>query len=157
MNLDLDSFDVAILKSLQTEANISTADLAEQVGLSLSPCWRRVRRLKQNGVIRDEVALLSREALGLEIDAVVQISLRNQLVDDRTSFQDWAVGCEEITECLSLSGERDYLIRILVQDLTHYEHFLTSELLALPCVSSASTSFVLRQIKSTTALPLGHL
>ena len=157
MDKSLDSFDVAILKALQSEANLSTADLAEKVGLSLSPCWRRVKRLKDSGIIKGEVALVSRKAIGLEIDAVVQLTLRNQMIDDRTSFQDWALSHDEITECLSLSGERDYLLRILVTDLAHYEHFLTSQLLALPCVSSANTSFVLKQIKSTTALPLSHL
>lgn len=157
MNMKLDQFDIAILKELQVDSSIATADLAERVGLSLSPCWRRVKRLKDAGVIKREVTLLSRQSLGLEIDAVAQLTLRNQLVDDRTTFEEWAEGCDEIVECLSISGERDYLLRILVIDLAHYEHFLTSELLALPCVSSANTSFVLREVKHTTALPLGHL
>lgn len=157
MNARLDHFDLSILKELQADSRIATADLAERVGLSLSPCWRRVKRLKDTGVITREVTVLSRQSVGLEIDAVAQITLRNQLVDDRTTFEDWARRCNEIVECLSISGERDYLLRILVTDLAHYEHFLTSELLALPCVSSANTSFVLREVKHTTALPLGHL
>lgn len=157
MAIKLDPFDLAILKEIQIDASISTADLADRVGLSLSPCWRRVKQMKESGVIRGEVALLTREALGLEIDSVAQITLRNQLVDDRTTFEEWAKNCDEIVECLSISGERDYLLRILVTDLAHYEHFLTSQLLALPCVSSANTSFVLREVKSTTAVPLGHL
>lgn len=157
MNSNLDSFDRAILKEIQDDSGIATADLAERVGLSLSPCWRRVKRLKDTGIIKKEVTLLSRKSLGLEIDAVTQLTLRNQMVDDRTTFEDWATSRPEITECLSISGERDYLLRILVTDLGHYEHFLTSELLALPCVSSANTSFVLREVKQTTALPLGHL
>lgn len=157
MNIRLDPFDLAIVKEIQVDSGIATADLAERVGLSLSPCWRRVKRLKDAGVIRREVTLLSKKALGLEIDAVAQLTLRNQMVDDRTSFEDWAQGRDEIVECLSISGERDYLLRILVTDLAHYEHFLTSQLLALPCVSSANTSFVLREVKSTTALPLDHL
>ncbi len=157
VNTRLDQFDLNILKEIQADSGIATADLAERVGLSLSPCWRRVKRLKEAGVIKQEVTLLSRKSLGLEIDAVAQITLRNQMVDDRTTFEDWAQSCDEIVECLSISGERDYLLRILVTDLAHYEHFLTSQLLALPCVSSASTSFVLREVKHTTALPLGHL
>jgi DNA-binding Lrp family transcriptional regulator len=157
MPVSLDQFDQAILRELQTDASISTADLAEKIGLSLSPCWRRVKRLKEDGIIGAEVALLARQSLGLEIDAVAQLTLRNQLVDDRTTFEEWAMSREEIVECLSISGERDYLLRILVTDLAHYEHFLTSQLLALPCVSSANTSFVLREVKSTTAIPLGHL
>lgn len=155
--MKLDSFDLAILKEIQTDSGIATADLAERVGLSLSPCWRRVKRLKDGGVIAREVTVLSRKSLGLEIDAVAQLTLRNQLVDDRTTFETWALSRDEIVECLSISGERDYLLRILVTDLAHYEHFLTSELLALPCVSSANTSFVLREVKQTTALPLDHL
>ena len=153
----LDQFDLAILRILQNDASISTADLAEAVGLSLSPCWRRIKRMKDAGIIAKEVAILTREGIGLEIDAVAQLTLRNQLVDDRTTFEEWALARDEIIECLSISGERDYLLRILVTDLAHYEHFLTSELLALPCVSSANTSFVLRQVKATTEMPLGHL
>lgn len=157
MDIKLDTFDRAILKEIQADSSIATSDLADRVGLSLSPCWRRVKRLKDAGVITKQVTLLSRKALGLEIDAVSQLTLRNQLVDDRTTFEDWAASRPEIMECLSISGDRDYLLRILVTDLAHYEHFLTSELLALPCVSSANTSFVLREVKHTTALPLGHL
>lgn len=157
VNTRLDQFDLNILKEIQADSGIATADLAERVGLSLSPCWRRVKRLKEAGVIKQEVTLLSRKSLGLEIDAVAQLTLRNQMVDDRTTFEDWARDCDEIVECLSISGERDYLLRILVTDLAQYEHFLTSKLLALPCVSSANTSFVLREVKHTTALPLGHL
>lgn len=157
MSAKLDAFDVAILKILQKDATISTADLAEAVGLSLSPCWRRIKRLRELGIIRADVALLSKADLGLEINAIAQLTLRNQLVDDRTTFEEWALSRDEIVECLSISGERDYLLRIVVTDLAHYEHFLTSQLLALPCVSSANTSFVLREVKSTTALPLQHL
>lgn len=157
MDTRLDKLDLSILKEIQADGGIATAELAERVGLSLSPCWRRVKRLKEAGVISREVTVLSRKAVGLEIDAVAQLTLRNQMVDDRTTFEDWATNCDEIVECLSISGERDYLLRILVTDLAHYEHFLTSELLALPCVSSANTSFVLREVKHTTALPLGHL
>ena len=157
VNTRLDQFDLNILKEIQADSGIATADLAERVGLSLSPCWRRVKRLKEAGVIKQEVTLLSRKSLGLEIDAVTQLTLRNQMVDDRTTFEDWAKGCDEIVECLSISGERDYLLRILVTDLAQYEHFLTSKLLALPCVSSANTSFVLREVNHTTALPLAHL
>jgi len=154
LTTDFDNHDIQILQALQTDSSISTADLAERVGLSLSPCWRRIKRLRELGVIEKDVALLNRKSLGLEIDAVANITLRNQHQDDRAMLENWARARPEIMECLSISGERDYLLRILVTDLAAYEHFLTSELLNLPCISSASTSFVLREIKKTTALPL---
>ncbi len=154
ISLELDTHDRAILEALQQDTSQSMAELADQIGLSLSPCWRRVRRLKEMGVIQAEVALLDRHAVGLEIDAVANVSLRHQDHNDRETFQHWVESRSEIVECLSLSGERDYLVRILVHDLPSYEHLLTSELLALPCVASVSTSFVLKEIKKTTALPL---
>ena len=150
----LDKQDTAILTLLQRDSSLSMAELAEQVGLSLSPCWRRVKRMKDEGIIKSEVALIDRQAVGLEIDAVANVSLRHQDKDDRETFQTWVAKTPEVVECLSLSGERDYLVRILVPDLASYEHLLTSELLALPCVASVSTSFVLKEIKKTTALPL---
>lgn len=156
MSDSLDQYDWRILHELQRDSSISTAELADKVGLSLSPCWRRVRRLREIGIIEKDVTLLNRKALGLEIDAVANITLRNQHQGDRATLESWALGRPEIVECLSISGERDYLLRILVTDLAAYEHFLTSELLNLPCIASASTSFVLREIKKTTALPLNQ-
>jgi Lrp/AsnC family transcriptional regulator len=151
---EIDRYDLLILQELQQDAGQPTAEIAEKVGLSLSPCWRRIKRMRDDGVIEKDVALLNAKAIGLEIEAVASVSLRNQHRDDRDSFQDWAQKCPEIVECLSISGERDYLLRILVPDLSAYEHFLSSELLAQPCVNSASSSFVLKKIKKTTALPL---
>ncbi len=150
----LDQHDRQILDILQRDSSISMADLAEEIGLSLTPSWRRVKRLRDSGIIIKDVTLLNREALGLEIDAVANVTLRNQDIEDRSSFEEWANARPEITECLSISGERDYIIRVLVTDLRAYEHFLTSQLLALPCVNTVSSSFVLREIKKTTALPL---
>lgn len=152
--ISLDKHDLQILSILQEEASKPTAEIAEAVGLSLSPCWRRIKRLREEGVIEKDVSLLSRALIGLEIDAVASVSLGIQHADERNAFQEWAKHCPEIIECLSISGERDYLLRILVADLSAYEHFLTSELLAQTCVRSVNSSFVLREVKKTTALPL---
>lgn len=150
----MDQYDWRILRELQEDSSLATAEIAERVGLSLSPCWRRIKRMRESGIIEKDVTLLNRKALGLEIDAVANVTLRNQHLDDRTTFEQWAMTRPEIVECVSISGERDYLLRILASDLSAYEHFLTSQLLSLPCVNSASTSFVLREVKKTTALPL---
>ncbi|TNE57103.1 MAG: Lrp/AsnC family transcriptional regulator [Alphaproteobacteria bacterium] len=152
--ISLDSQDMRILEILQEDGAKPTAEIAEMVGLSLSPCWRRIRRLRDAGVIAKDVALLDRHAIGLEIDAVTRVTLSAQQASERDSFESWAVKCSEIVECLSLSGDTDYILRILVPDLAAYEHFLTSELLNQGCVSSVSSSFVLREVKKTTALPL---
>lgn len=157
MTYSLDAHDIQILQHLQKDASIPMADLAEKIGLSLSPCWRRVKKLKDAGIIGPQVVILNRHALGLEIDAVANVSLRHQDQTDRDTFQDWARAHPEIVECLSLTGERDYLLRILVRDLSSYEHLLTSELLALPCVASVNTSFVLKEIKKTTEIPIPPL
>lgn len=155
--LPLDSQDLKILKILQEDVSRPTAEIAEEVGLSLSPCWRRIRRMRDAGIITRDVALLDRRAIGLEIDAVARVTLSVQQAGERNSFENWAANCPEIMECLSLSGDTDYILRVLVPDLSAYEHFLTSELLSQRCVNSVSSSFVLREVKKTTALPLPNL
>lgn len=152
--IPLDTQDLKILEILQEDGAKPTAEIAETVGLSLSPCWRRIRRMRDAGVIEKDVALVNRHAIGLEIDAVARVTLSAQQASERDSFESWASKYPEIVECLSLSGDTDYILRVLVPDLAAYEHFLTSELLNQRCVNSVSSSFVLREVKKTTALPL---
>ncbi len=152
--MSLDSHDRRILSILQREARISNQQLAKQVGLSPSPCWRRVRRLEEEGVIEQYVARLSRQALGFPVLAYVQISLEDHHPDTIRELEDMIRRCDEVQECCSMSGQYDYLIKVVAKDMESYEDFLSGKLLRLTGVQTANTSFVLKQKKSTSALPL---
>lgn len=152
--LTLDDYDRRILGVLQQDARISNQQLAKEVGLSPSPCWRRVRRLEEQGVIEQFVTRLSRQVLGFPVLAYVQISLEDHHPDTVREFDDMIRRCDEVQECCSLSGQYDYLIKVVARDMEGYEDFLSGKLLRLAGVQSANTSFVLKQKKSTTALPL---
>ena len=152
--MNLDKLDLAILKQLQTNARLSNNELAEKVGLSASPCWRRVKRLEEQGVIQGYVALLNPEYTGTPILAYAHISLTDHRPESVLQFDLFVKDCNQILECCSLSGQYDYLLKIVSRSMSEYEHFISSELLHLPGVQSVNTSFVLDQKKYTTALPL---
>lgn len=154
--MNLDKLDLAILKQLQSNARLSNNELAEQVGLSASPCWRRVKRLEEQGVIKGYVALLDPEYTGTPILAYAHISLTDHRPESVLQFDEFVQGCDQILECCSLSGQYDYLLKIVSRSMGEYEHFISSELLHLPGVQSVNTSFVLDQKKYTTALPLAE-
>lgn len=154
------SFDAAtirILDLLQQNAEISTADLAEATGLSASPCWRRVNELKESGVIKGSVALVDAFALGLAVNVFVHVSLKQQ---DRASLDVFSAAIRtkpEIVECYLMTGESDYMLRVVVEDLLKYQALVVDFLTTIPGVSSIRSSFALSQIKYTTALPTEHL
>jgi len=150
----MDSYDRRILSVLQRDARTSNQQLAKEVGLSPSPCWRRVRRLEESGVIEQYVARLSRQELGFPVLAYVQISLEDHHPDTIREFDEMIRRCEEVQECCSMSGQYDYLIKVVARDMEGYEDFLSGKLLRLTGVQTANTSFVLKQKKSTSALPL---
>lgn len=150
----LDHMDVKILSVLQENARISNQDLADKVGLSPSPCWRRVRRLEEEGIISRYAALLVPEAIGLHITAFAHVMLDNHHAETVRVFEQAIAGAPYVLECCSTSGEYDYLLRVIAPSMSAYEAFLTSTLLQIPAVRSVSTSFVLKMKKSTTVLPL---
>ena len=152
--IDVDAHDRRILRVLQHDARITNQQLAKQVGLSPSPCWRRVRRLEELGVIERYVTRLSRRALAFPVLAYVQVSLVDHHPDTVREFDDVIRRCDEVQECCSMSGQYDYLIKVVARDMESYEEFLSGKLLRLGGVQTANTSFVLKQKKSTTALPL---
>jgi len=152
--MNLDRLDLAILKQLQLNARLSNNELADKVGLSPSPCWRRVKRLEEEGVINSYVALLNPEYTGTPIQAYAHISLSDHRPESVTEFDLFVQDCPQILECCSLSGQYDYLLKIVSRNMSEYEHFISGELLHLPGVQSVNTSFVLDQKKYTTALPL---
>ncbi|MHB1198233.1 MAG: Lrp/AsnC family transcriptional regulator [Polaromonas sp.] len=154
----LDRLDKLILSSLQHNGRETYDTIGAQVGLSPSAVLRRVKRLEESGVIDRYVALVKAEAVGLGLTAYVTVRLEKQLESHkrnpmdlfRASVQAWP----EVTECAALSGEMDYLLRVLVQDMAHYSRFFMDTLLKHPSVQDCKTSFVLDRVKATTAVPL---
>ena len=151
---NLDSFDQHIIRELQADADISMQDLGERVGLSHTPCWRRVKKLEEAGVIRGRVTLLDPESLNLSVNVFVQVSLSVQREDALNAFEEAVQLIPEIVECYTVSGDRDFLLRVVVEDVSAYERLLKSTLVHLPEVANLSSSFALRQVKYTTELPL---
>jgi Lrp/AsnC family transcriptional regulator len=150
----LDDFDLKILRSLQEDADLSMVELGERVGLSHTPCWRRVKRLEETGFIRGRVAVLDPERLGLPVNVFVEVHLRQHDEATLNAFETAVQQVEEVVECYTVSGERDFLLRVVVADVASYEHLLKHRLVHLPAVGSLSSTFALRQVKYTTRLPL---
>lgn len=154
----LDKLDKAILRSLQQNGRETYDVIGAQVGLSSSAVLRRVKRLEEAGVIDRYVALVKPEAVGLGLTAYLNVRLekhtethkRNPMDVFRVSVQTWP----EVVECASLTGEMDYLLRVVVQDMAHYSRFIMDTLLKHPSVQDCKTSFVLDRVKATTALPV---
>jgi Lrp/AsnC family transcriptional regulator len=151
----MDTFDLQILKALQADAEISMQELGEKVGLSHTPCWRRVKKLEETGVIRRRVTLLDPERLNLSVNVFVQVSLGVQQEKALNDFEAAVQEIPEIVECYTISGDRDFLLRVVVEDVSAYERLLKTTLVHLPEVANMSSTFALRQVKYTTELPLG--
>ena len=152
--IDLDAIDRRILTELQADARISNAALAEAVGLSASPCLRRVRALEAAGVIRRYAALLEAAEVGLPISVFVQVTLERQIEQALETFETAIQDRPEVMECYLMTGDADYLLRVVVSDLNAYERFLKEHLTRVSGVASIKSSFALNQVKYSTALPL---
>jgi len=152
-----DKLDLKILGELQRDARISNHKLAQRVGLSPSPCWRRVKRLEEQGVIQRYVTLLNPGDLNLAVIAYAHVLLENHHPDTVQEFDEVVQRRPEVLECYSMSGQHDYLLKVVSSSMEAYEEFLSAHLLQIPAVRTANTSFVLKQKKFTTALPLGNL
>lgn len=150
----LDEIDRKILTVLQTDSRLSVQDLAERVGLSPSPCHRRVKLLEENGVITRYIAMVDQRAVGLPVSVFISIKLERQKEEDLDRFARSIVGWREVLECYLMTGHRDFLLRVVVSDLDAYEQFLKQKLTRLDGVSSIESSFALGQIKYSSALPL---
>lgn len=152
-----DRLDRRILEVIQDDARISNAELAERVGLSPSPCWRRVRALQERGVIRQFVTLVEPEAIGLPVNVWVSVTLREQVEKRLEHFEEAIVRRPEVMECYLMTGESDYLLRVVVPDIAAYRRFVLDHLTRIEGIASIKSSFALKQVKYKTALPLGHL
>ena len=154
LNHDWDKKDLRILKILQEQARISNSDLAQHVGLSPSPCWRRVRALEDAGVIQQYVALVSAKSVGLPINVFATVTLDKQIESALEAFETSVTKRPEVMECYLMTGEFDYLLRVVVPDLEAYEHFLLEHLTRIKGIASIKSSFSLKQVCYKTTLPL---
>jgi len=155
--LKLDAIDRKILAALQDNGRLSNVELAERVGLSASPCLRRVRQLEDAGMIARYVALLNQEAVGLPVSVFISIKLERQSEDDLDRFEAEVRKYPEVLECYLMTGTRDYLLRVATRDLAAYERFLKTKLTRVENVASIESSFALKQVKYTNSLPLETL
>jgi DNA-binding Lrp family transcriptional regulator len=154
MVIALDDIDVKILRTLQEEARISNVELADQVGLSPAPCLRRVRALEDAGIIRRYVALVDPAAVNLNVTVFVQITLDLQVEGRLEIFERAILRRPEVLECYLMTGDADYLLRVVVPDVSAYERFLRDTLTRIESAAGIKSSFALKQVKYSTALPL---
>lgn len=153
--VEIDEIERCILEILQEDASLSSAQVAERVGLSASPCWRRIQRLEKSGVIRKRVALLDPEALGLGMVVFASVRLTAHGRQALPEFEAAVREYPEVMECYTVSGGVDYLLRVVTPDIHAYELFLRERLTQLPTVSEVHSRIAITQVKYTTAMPVG--
>ena len=154
--ITLDKTDLKILQVLQENGRLTNVELSERIALSPSPCLRRLKQLEDAGIIRQYAALLSPAAVHLGLQAFIRVSIskaKDAREDFAQSVQEWP----EVLSCFALTGETDYLLHAVFTDMNSFSHFVLDTLLSHHGVQDAQSSFVLKEIKNTTALPLGHL
>jgi Lrp/AsnC family transcriptional regulator len=152
--LELDSVDKKILEALQRDATLSVADIADLVGTSQSPCWRRIQRLRDSGVIIGQVTLLDRRLLGLNTQIFAQVKLNDQSREMQDAFSAHIRQLPEVLECFLMMGSMDFLLRVVTEDIDTYERFFFDKLSRFPGIKDINSMVAFSQIKSTTALPI---
>jgi Lrp/AsnC family transcriptional regulator len=154
MSLELDPTDLKILDLIQLDAGLSVAEIADKVGLSSSPAWRRIKRLEEQGVISGRVTILDRERLGLSFEVIASVKLAMPTRESLAAFEEAVQSWPEVVDCCTVTGAVDYMIRIITADIHAYDDFLRDKLLALGVVSDVQSRIVVRVAKRTTATPL---
>ena len=154
--ISLDSFDRQILDCLQVDADMPLAEVARKVGLSTTPCWRRINRLQEQGIIRARVALLDRKAVNAGVTVFVAVRTAQHSAQWLARFAKAIATFPEVMDCYRMSGEIDYLIRLALPDIEAYDAFY-KRLIAKIELSDVTSMFAMEEIKSTTRLPLNYL
>ncbi len=158
MNIKFDKIDIRILQELQQDSSLTNQELADRVGLSPSPCLRRVKALEESGIVDRKVMLLKRSELGLKLTAFIQISMDRHTPDRFGVFEEQVNSFDEVRACNLVTGQNcDYLLEVVVEDMERYHDFLLGKLTRIPGVSGVQSSFLLRSVKENTSLPLTHL
>ena len=155
MSERLDAVDARILDLIQHDASRSVAEIAERVGLSSSPCWRRIKRLEDAGIIQRRVTILDREKLGLDFEVYCTVKLSLPTKDNLDRFEKSVKPLPEVVQCATVTGAADYELRILTRDMHAFDEFLREKILSLGLVSNVESRIVMRAVKNSTALPLG--
>jgi len=153
-NRKLDALDRKILRVVQRRGDISQAELAEQVATSPASCWRRLKALEEDGVLRETVRLVDPVKVGKGLDVICQVRMKSHAVDARRQFEQFVLAHDKVMDCYSMSGEWDYLVRVIVHDVREYEEFLMRELLAQDSVVTSASHFALKRVKSMTEVPV---
>lgn len=151
---DIDEFEKKILRELQRDATLTTAEIATRVGLSISPCWRRIDRLQREGYIRKHVAILDRRKLGFNAHVFAQVKLNAHGRSNLDEFSKAIQGFPEVLDAYVLMGTTDFMLRIVTENIDAYERFFFDQLSKLPGVQEINSTVALSEIKSTTELPL---
>ncbi len=154
MQIQIDETDLKILAALQEDASLSTAAVAKRAGLSMSPCWRRIRRLEDHGVIMGRVALLDPRKLGFEVTVFASVKLSAHGRQSLPEFESAILELPEVVACWVMTGQVDYLLQVVTRDIQSYERLLRVHLLQLPTVQEVHSQIALSQPKHTTQLPL---
>ncbi len=157
MPIELTTQDIKILSLLQGNSDRSSSDVAEQLNMSQSPAWRRINRLEQEGVIEKKVAILNKEALGMQLVAFTTINLSQAGRKNMELFEDAVKQLDEVVECYTMTGAWDYMLKIVVKDIRHYEKFVRGSLLEVPMIGELHSHISVTEIKNTTELPLRQL
>ncbi len=155
MSEALDAVDAKILDLIQYDAGLSVAEIAERVGLSSSPCWRRIKRLEDAGVIQRRVTILDREKLGLDFEVYCTVKLSLPTKDNLDTFEQSVIRWPEVVQCATVTGSADYELRIVTRDMHAFDDFLRDKILSLGVVSNIESRIVIRSVKSSTTVPLG--
>ncbi|MBK1871838.1 Lrp/AsnC family transcriptional regulator [Marinobacter sp. 1-3A] len=156
--IQIDKIDRRILEQIQKDASLTNQQLAEKVGLSPSPCLRRVRALEEAGIIVRTVTVLDHKKLGLSLTAIILIGMDRHTPERFATFEEQVSDYPEILECYLVTGhDADYMLKVVVPDMDHYHHFLLNRITRIPGVSGVHSSFVLKRVLDSTALPLGYL
>lgn len=152
--MNIDGTDKKLLNILQHDADISTLDLAEKLHMSQSPCWRRVNRLEEQGIIHKRVAVLDREALGIDVVVFATVNLTQTGRQNLLEFERMIEGHPEVLECYTMTGIWDYILKVVTRDVRHYEDFVRNTLSASELIRELHSHIAVTEIKNTTALPL---
>jgi DNA-binding Lrp family transcriptional regulator len=152
--MNLSRTDRRLLNELQRDATRKQSELAELVGMSRTSCWRRIRDFEEAGLIERQVVLLNPKVAGFNIQVLLLVAMTEHTDENRQGFERHVSLLPEVTECFSVSGDRDYVLHVVVKDMDTYNEFLNSQVLKHSAVRSASSTFVLRRVKYSTVLPL---
>jgi Lrp/AsnC family transcriptional regulator len=155
MQNEVDEVDLRILALMQQDASLTAAQIAEKVDLSQSPCWRRIHRLEEIGVIEKRVAILQRKLLGFNVAVFVEVKCSRGVRGSLDKFEAAIRSFPEVQEAHMLMGDKDFLLKVVTRDVDAFEHFVRHKLSVLPAVNEVRSFMVLSTIKATTALPLG--